>query len=236
MVQILAKGDAAAGGLARAATTIGQCALVVLGVHLAADNLDDRVLALLTDGVGLADQHLAPLLARVAALLSQPADAFTLWERLPLGASSAWMALLVEVLAAALLCGSFLLTARQSRPSWPRYRRALSPWALGLPVVLLGVLLAGSWSLAMGVEDVLPAGDLSPWAAGLVGVAALLRFGVPAWLRAVAALEPPKRWSEGLGGLVLLLPVGWLAWVHGVPLWGLLSVQGISALLGTGGA
>jgi len=213
---MLAKTDAAAGGLARLATTLGQCALVVLGVHLAADNLDDRVLVGLTAAVELAERLLAGTGGRLLA------GAEGTLEGLPLPALAACSALAVETAAVGLLCGAFLLTPRQARPSWCAWRRALGVRAVVVPVVLSGVLLAGAWSLAMSVEDVLPASPVAPWAAGLVALAALLRFGEPAWSRAVAALEPPQRFTEGLAAALVLAPVGLLAWMYGVPLWGLL--------------
>lgn len=223
MRSLLAKSDALAGGVASVATTLGQCALVALGVHLAADNLDDRVLSGLTALQTQADQHLAEPFGRLAAFVGQDSSAFLFWDGLPLGVGSAWIALCVEAVATVLLWGSFVLTARRVSWSWPRFKRALSVQAVVLPAALAGVLLAGTWSLAMGVEDVLPAHRITPWAAGLVALAALLRFGWPAWSRAVVALEPPPRWTRGAAAALVLVPVGALAWVHGVPLWGLLS-------------
>ncbi len=222
MVRVLATTDRAAGGLARLATTLGQCALVVLGVHLAADSLDDRVFLLLSTAVELADARLQPLAVAAASGLGLGPEALLLWQGLPLAAMAAWLALAVELAAATLLCGGFLLTARASAPTWSAWRRALCVRAVVLPGCLGGVLLAGSWSLAMGVEDLLPPSALAPWAAALLGLSALLRFGWPAWRRTVAALEPPRRRAEGLASALVLAPIGLLAWIYGVPLWGLL--------------
>lgn len=222
MYRILVQGDRAAGAVARSATTLGQAALVVQGVHLAADNLDDRLLVALSAASGWLDRVAAPALSEVAAALSLPPDALTAWDGLPLGPAAGWGALVVEASAVVLLWGAFLLTSKQERPTWRRWRRAASVRAVVVPLTLAGVLLAGSWSLAMGVEDLLPAHALSRYAAALLGLAALLRFGLPAWLRAVAALDATRRWSEGLLAAVVLAPVGLLSWMHGVPVWGLL--------------
>jgi len=182
---MLAFTDRVAGGVARGATTLGQCALVALGVHLAADSLAGRLLGL----------------------------------ELPLPVSaSAWAALGVELLAIALFWDSFVLSPQQPRLVWRRFRAVLGIRALVLPFSLSGVLLAGSWSLSMALEDLLPA---SPWArpaAALVGLAVCGRFGWPALLRALACLEPPKRWSEGLPAALILTPIGLLAWFGALPL------------------
>ncbi|MCK6506416.1 hypothetical protein L6R53_24090 [Myxococcota bacterium] len=219
---VVVHSDRAAGGLARGLATAGQCALVVLGVHLAADNLDDRVLALLTAAQGLADQHLAEPLQTARAWLGRPPGAPP-WDALPLAPLAATAALLVELLATALLWGGFLLSPRAPALDLRRYRAALSPRAIVLPLCLSGVLLAGAWSLSMALEDLLPAGPASRPAAALVGLATLARFGWPAWARTVACLEPPRRRAEGLPSALVLAPVGLLAWLHGVPIWGPLA-------------
>lgn len=177
--------DRAAGGLARVATTLGQCALIGLGVHLAADSLDDRLIGL----------------------------------ELPLPVTAAaWTALVVELLAIGLLWNSFLLSPRQPKLSWSRLRAALGIHALAISFSLAGVLLAGAWSMAMAVEDNLPASPWAPPASGLLGVVVLVRFGLPAFLRAVACLEPPRRHGEGLLSALVLVPVGLLAWLGALPI------------------
>ncbi len=220
MASLLATSDRAAGGLARIATTLGQAALVCLGVHLAADQLDDRVFAGLTGLQGLADSHLAGSLGALAEALGQPTERFLFWDGLPLAAASAWAALAVELLAIALLCASFLLTSRQPQLSWARWRGAFSVQAVVLPLTLAGTLLAGAWSLSMATEDLLPSSPVAPWAAGVLALAAFLRFGWPAWARAVSSLERSGRLRLELLGALVLAPVGLLAWMHGLPIWG----------------
>jgi hypothetical protein len=219
---VVVHSDRAAGGLARALTTAGQCALVALGVHLAADNLDDRLLALLLAAQGLADQHLAAPLASLLAWLGRAPGAPP-WDALPLAPLAAGAALLVELVGTALLWGGFLLSPRAPALDLRRYRAALSVRAVVLPLSLAGVLLAGGWSLSMALEDLLPAGPASRPAAALVGLAALARFGWPAWARSVACLEPARRPAEGLPAALALAPLGLLAWLHGVPIRGLLA-------------
>jgi hypothetical protein len=218
--RLLKGGDRAAGGLAAVAATLGQVALVCLGVHLAADQLDDRALAGLTALQGWLDSTLAGPLGHAAESLGLDFDAFLLWDGLPLATMAAWLALVVELLAAALLCASFLLTGRRPQLSWKAWRQAVSLHAVVLPLALAGVLLAGSWSMAMATEDLLPVHHASRLAAGLLGLAVLLRFGLPAWGRAVAVLERSGRPRRDLLVALVITPVGLLAWMHGVPIWG----------------
>jgi hypothetical protein len=222
LLRLLRGSDRAAGGLARVATTIGQVALVSLGVHLAADQLDDQALAGLTALQGWLDTRLAAPLGELAEGLGMAFDALLFWDALPLPTIAAWTALVVELVAVALLCASFLLTKREPRLSWAAWRKAISVHAVVLPLTLAGVLAAGSWSMAMAAEDLLPLHPASRWAAGLLGLAVLLRFGLSAWGRAVAVLERSGKPRRDLLAALFIAPVGLLAWMHGVPLWGLL--------------
>jgi hypothetical protein len=219
-MRVLAASDRFAGGVAQAASTLAQMALVALGVHLAADTVDDRVLDLLMGGQAWADAHLTGLHAAAAEQLGMAWDTFVWWPAIPVAPISAGLALVLELAADALLVGTFLLTPREAALEWGRYKRALGVRAVVVPLALSGVLVAGAWSLAMAAEDALPGSAVAPWAAGLLGLVALLRMGVPAWTRAVAALDPPRRWHEGLAPALVILPVGLLAWAHGAPIWG----------------
>jgi hypothetical protein len=219
-MRAFATSDRMAGGLARAAATLGQAALVMLGAHLAADTLDDSVLGALAAAVAWADSALTPSHVAVADWLGLGWDTLLWWQALPLVPIAASLALLVELATDGLLITSFLLTPREPRLSWRAWWHARSVRSVVLPLALGGVLLAGAWSLSMAAEDLLPLSPVAPWAAGGLGLVALARFGAPAWGRAVAALDPPKRWTDGVLGALLLVPVGALAWVHGVPLWG----------------
>jgi hypothetical protein len=182
--------DRAAAWIARNASTLGQVALVCLGVHLAADQLDDRI-------------------ARALSAI--------VWFDGNLVVPAAWMALFVELAADFLFAGAILLTDTKRRPSFRAWRRVRSVESVVLPFALAGVILAGGWSLAMGIEDLIPNARVG---AAALAVAALLRFGWPAWSRAVSHLERPARWTRGLAPALVLVPIGWLAWTHGVPIWG----------------
>lgn len=219
-MRVLAASDRFAGGVARAAATLAQMALVALGVHLAADTVDDRVLEALLGGQAWADAHLTGVHAAAAEKLGLAWDTLVWWPAVPVAPISAGLALALELAADALLVSTFLLTPRGPTLSWGRYRRALGVRAVVTPLALSGVLVAGAWSMAMAAEDLLPTSPIAPWAAALVGLAALVRMGAPAWARAVAALDPPRRRSDGLGPALIVLPVGLLAWAHGAPIWG----------------
>ena len=228
---VLAASDRAAGSLARAATTLGQLALVSLGVHLAADRLDDHLVTAILAAQSWLDGALGELLQRGASALGLASDTLLLWELVPVATVAAWAALLVELSAMGVFAMTFLLTNRSPVLSWSRWRDAIGATALVVPAALLGVLLAGSWSMAMAVEDVLPASPASGPVAALVGVAVFLRFGWAAWRRAVSALQPEPRWWVHVGSALLLAPVGGLAWAYGVPVWGLL-VRGAEGVMG----
>jgi len=208
--------------MARIATTLGQVALTILGVHLAADRLDDGLLAACTAAQGWLDAHLAGPLGSAATAVGLDYDALLLWDRLQLAPVAAWSAFAVEVAAVCLLCASFLLTPRRPTLSWRAWRSGLSVHALVLPLALSGVLLAGGWSLTMATEDLLPSSVVATVAAGVLGLVAVLRFGLPAWGRAVAALERSGKPVRDLAVTLVIGPIGLLAWVHGVPLWGLM--------------
>ena len=220
MTRALTGSDRLAGGLAWLAGPLGQVALVALGAHLAADTLDDSFAAGLVRLQQLADAHLSSHASALAEAMGYPYAAFWLWDGLPTAAIAAWAALVVELLATAILCGAFLLTPRAPALSWADYRARLCLHALILPPALLGVAVAGSWSLAMAAEDLLPAGPASLVAGGLAGLAALLRFGLPAIRRAVGALDEEAPWYRGILAAPVLLTIGGLAWAHGAPIWG----------------
>lgn len=216
----VAAGDRAAGGLARLLSTAGQVGLLALGVHLAADRLDDLAHHGILAGQAACERWLAGPLWALAETLGLAGTDLFFWTVLPEPVLAASLALAVELSALAILASSFLLTPRDARPRLAAWRQALGLQAVVLPVVLAATLAAGSWSLAMALEDLLPPSQVSGLAASVVALAAGLHYGLGAWCRAVAALEPPDRWSRGLLRCLILTPVGVLALVHGLPVWG----------------
>jgi hypothetical protein len=221
---ILAASDRVAGAVARAATTLGQLALVALGVHLAADQLDDQLVTTILAAQAGLDSLLAGPAQWVAEAVGMAPESLQLWDRLPVVPVAASAALVAELAADTLLAASFVLTQREPVVRWRDWRASLSVQAIVLPVALAGVLVAGAWSMSMAVEDVLPLSPLSQPAGAMLGLVVLARFGVPAWKRAVAALEPGSPGWTGALTAALLVPMGGLAWVHGVPIWGLFNL------------
>jgi hypothetical protein len=216
---ILEQSDRVAGGVARAAATLGQMSLVALGVHLAADRLDDQLWDLLTALSDQLDATLSAPLARVADTFGLGFDTFLFWQSLPLPLIAATTCLLWELLADIMLWDAFLLTPRSTHVTWSKYRRSLSLRAIVLPITLTGVLLSGAWSLFMATEDILPTHDASSWVAAAVALLALVHYGRPAWTRAIGNLERPKSWKRQLGLATVLLPIGLTAWLT-MPVWG----------------
>ncbi len=216
---LLSTADRAAGGIAQWSTTLGQTALVALGVHLVGDQVDDLLLISLEASV----EALEGPLARLTAMLDLPHGTTPQLSSVPLSTTAAWGALCVELSATVALSTAFVLSSRRPCLSWTAYRKALCIHALVMPLALAGVLLAGCWSMAMAAEDLLPPSGIAPWAAGLLALAAGARFGLPAWLRAIGALSAAETWRQGGLLSALLLPIGVLAWRHGVPVWGWLS-------------
>lgn len=218
MIRSIQAIDHAAAWLASRATTIGQLALVCLGVHLAADQLDDLVLQTML----LVHSLLDPAVTGFLAWMDKVAFSRRLllaWSDLSLDVPARWMALLVELGADIVLAGAILFTDLRVRPRWYQWKRLRTVESVMVPLTLAGAALAGTWSLFMALQDLLPSGPIATAAAVAGAGAALLRFGIPAWLRGVAHLEPGP-WTRGLGPAVLLAPVALLTWTHGVPIWG----------------
>lgn len=174
---------------------LGQLGLVVLGVHLAADQLDD-----------LAYQALA-------ALPFAPADP---------APAAAWAAVVLELLVVLKAASALLLTPLRPPLARARWWRARSVDAFVLPVFWAIVALAGAWSLAMGLEDLLA--TWQPQAARPLAVTAALlvawRLGWSGWRRVVGSMEPGGSALRGVVWAPLLLAVTTACAVHGLPIWG----------------
>ncbi len=177
---------------------LGQLGLVVLGVHLAADQLDDLTWRLLGS---------VPL---------GPEDPTAI---------SAWVAVVLELAVGVKAAGALLLTPISPPLERGRWWRARSVDAVVVPVFWAMVALAGSWSLAMGLED-LVAPQLPEVARPLAWACAALvawRLGWTGWRRVVGSMEPPKSVLQGLLWAPLLVAVTVMCAIHGLPVWGWLS-------------
>lgn len=177
---------------------LGQLALVVLGVHLAADRLDDA---------------LAGWLASSGIPWPEPEQ--------PLMVGT-WAAVLLEL---GVVAWATVTLFRASAPpvDGPRaWARRWSVHGVVAPLFWAPTALAGAWVIGMAVEDgVAPlwadaAAPLAIAAAGLVG----LRLGLTGLLRVVAGTPVPVRRWEGLLAAPPVLLVAGLAIRHGLPIWG----------------
>lgn len=224
--RLLGLTDRLAGGTAGLGAGLVRLGLLLLGSHLAADHLDDVVLGVFGAAEQLATRHLeGPALGAAAALGLAPGR-LLVWQGLPLGALATWAALVVELATVLVLWSGVVLVPDARDASWARWRAALGLRAVVRPVALTGIVLAGCWSLAMAVEDVLPPSPLARAAGVLLGGAVLLRHGLELLRRCVVALEPePRPLAGGLEALALA-PLTVLAWREGVPVWGALVQVG----------
>jgi len=191
---------------------LGQLAVAALGVHLAADRIDDHLL----QGLLWMNEHMVSAIALKLGLHGIEPDAFI--------SPSAWLALLLELAVDAYLFFSLALTAQDPELAWKSYQRKLSVEAVVVPLVWIPVALAGSWVVGMAVEDKLALWHPQAAMALGWGVAALVgwRLAWTGWKRVVGGLDVPKRRTKGLGWAFPLLLVGALAAWHGLPFHGLL--------------
>lgn len=176
---------------------LGGWALVVLGVHRAADRVDDTVVewtALLTNGWG--------------------AEAFK--------EASVWLALGCEGALTVWLGWTLLRCRGRADRSLAAARdRACIGWMAAL-LCWGATATTGAWGVAMVVQD-----HLAPWSSDVglvvgwtVGGLALLRLGLTSWLR--LAWRAPVAASRLSGWLWSPLALGMtlLAIRHGLPVWG----------------
>lgn len=177
---------------------LGQLALVVLGVHLAADRLDDA---------------LAGWLAASPIPWPEPEQPLTLgtWAAVGLElAGVAWATLTLFRASAPPVAG-----ARE----WVR-RGSVHTWLA--PLFWAPTALAGAWVLGMAVEDAVAA--WAPAAAAPCGwVAAGLvawRLGLTGLLRVVVATPVPVRRAEGAWAAAPILLLTAFAVRFGLPVWG----------------
>ena len=174
----------------------GQLGLVALGVHLAADRLDDLV------GGWLGQLPLA-------------------WPspEVPLSAGT-WLAIGLELHVC--LWAAWVLLRHRAEPV-STAREWLGRGSVGAVLALVGwgpLAAVGAWVVGMAVEDA-----LAPWlheaaspVAWIVALAALVRLGGTAWLQVLR--RPPERrsWADGLLAAPSVVLITGLAVRHGLPL------------------
>ena len=198
MIRILVKTDRILGALRPAFIGFGQLAVVVLGVHLAADRFDDAFHALLV------------------------------WINLPWGSPdvwavvAAWAAIGLELAVVVYALTAIIFTSHTpeiTRKSWWEKR---SVKAFVLPFFWAPVALAGSWVTGMAVEDVVaPVDETAALILGwTVAVVVAWRLGYSGLIRVLGALDKPKKWTSGAVFAPILVAVASVVIVHGLPIWG----------------
>lgn len=188
--------------LARARPTwawIGQAGLVFLGVHLAADHVDDTLAQVLTSvPIPWPD-------------LDTPREVGT------------WAAVALELLTCLWAVHALARTAaREPVASFAAWRDRASLHNLVAPMVWVPLAGAGCWVVAMAVEDlaapVLP--PAAPWLGGLAAALVGWRLAWTGGAGLVRRAPPPARRSEGWLGALVVLPMAAVAARHGLPVWG----------------
>lgn len=176
---------------------LGQVALVVLGVHLAADRLDDLLLQVLTAGLPGTD-----------AALRQ--------------AAATWTAVVLELLVGVRVLAAVLFTSPHPELSWRSWWARRSVDAFVLPVFWALASFAGAWAVAMGVEDLLVpwVPDVAFWGGVAVASVVAWRLGWTGVRRVVGALDEEPARLSGLLWAPLLLGCSALVVRFAMPVWG----------------
>jgi hypothetical protein len=177
---------------------VGQWAVVLLGVHLAADRLDDGITA---------------MLAGSSIPWPEPEQPITL---------GIWSAVLLELYVAGWAIVTWLRASEEPARSAQEWASRATLHAIAAPVFWATTMLAGAWVVGMATEDMVArlwegGAQASGWMAALL---ALWRVGWPGLRRVVLGTPTPlHRWDGALTiwpGLV----VAGLALRYGLPIWG----------------
>jgi len=201
MIRALLKLDGALAWSRPAWLWAGQLAVIALGVHLAADRIDDLLLGWLT-----------------------PLDLPWPDPEMPLDVSG-YTALFVE-LASVLTAGWLLARARATPPrGWREVLGRVSITGVVGPLFWIPTALAGTWVVGMATEDLVA--SVAPGAAQPVAIVLAALVGVRlaltgAW-RVTACSPCSKHYYDGLLVAPMLLIVAGIAGRYGLPLWGWLQ-------------
>lgn len=179
---------------------LGQWATVLLGIHLAADRLDD---------------HLLEALLQVP--FGWPSPEFPL-------AAATWFAVAVELMVGAWALWTIGITRNEPAKNFAVWRARLSVRSVVAPLFWAPVAAAGSWVVAMSIEDATSQVllEAAQPLGGLVAAVVGLRLGGSAFVRMVRQMPEPKNRLEGLWATPFVLLVAGLAAFHGLPIRGML--------------
>ncbi|TNE87440.1 MAG: hypothetical protein EP330_18425 [Deltaproteobacteria bacterium] len=174
---------------------IGEVSLVLLGVHLAADRLDDAVLGFLAS-MGWLGPDGTPV--------------------------AAYLAVGLELLVAARVAAILLLSVGAPPATWAHFKANWSIEGVVRPLFWVPTAAAGAWVLGMAVEDALSPylGEPAFWLGVIAALIAGWRLGITALGRLIGGLFPPKRRTDGWMWALPLLLTASLAARYGLPVWG----------------
>ncbi len=198
MLSLLKKLDAFVSWARPAFLWIGQLSVTILGIHLAADRLDD---------------YLLPLLTQFQIAWPEPET--------PLEVST-WCAVGVELVVVA--WATWMLVSSNATPakSFTNWREKVSIRAILVPLFWAPTALAGAWVVGMAVED-LTAEWLLDYATPVAWFVAFMvawRLAATGWVRVVRRAPTPSSRIDGLVWAPLVILVAGLAMKHGLPIWG----------------
>ena len=175
---------------------LGQVALVILGTHLAADRLDD---------------DLARFLSKLPIAWSDPQIPFDV---------GTFAALAIEF-GVALWAIRALARTAESPITGPRdWASRWSVHNLLGPLFWLPVSLAGSWAIAMAIEDALPHGTIAQVTGWVVGGLVAWRLAGTGLVLLLRSAPVPRHRADGLLWALPLVLVGAYAAWYGLPVWG----------------
>lgn len=175
---------------------LGQLALVLLGTHLAADRLDD---------------DLSRFLSELPVAWPDPQTPWT---------AGGWLALSLELGVALWALWALARTAENRVTSVKEWGQRASVHNVLGPLFWLPVSLAGSWAIAMAVEDALPHGTAAQVVGYVVGGVVAWRLAGTGFVQLLISPPIPKRRTEGILWAVPLAVVGSYAAWFGLPVWG----------------
>lgn len=180
---------------------VGELALVVLGVHLAADRLDDLLLG-----------WVAPL------PVAWPTEDFAL-------GLSTWTAVAVELYAVGWAAWTLLRSRAEPVASRRDWLERASVHAVVAPLCWIPLALAGAWVVAMALEDAaVPwVGEPATWAAWALAALVAWRLGWSGWSRVALRAPVPQKRLDGLFATLPIVLVGALAARYGLPLYTVLE-------------
>ncbi|MEQ1506444.1 MAG: hypothetical protein ABMB14_29725 [Myxococcota bacterium] len=189
---------------------IGQLAVVLLGVHLACDRLDDGITSALA-GSGIP--------------WPEPDQPLTV---------GTWTAVLFELYVAGWMAvasfraydtPAFTLDRAGLGSAFAGWSARATPHAVAAPIAWAATTLAGAWVIGMAIEDAVagwwaPAASPAGWIGAIVVAA---RLGWPGLVRIARQTPiPGHRWDGAITIWPALLVAG-LAIRYGLPLWGWLT-------------